>query len=51
MRGSPDYEGMRKDLKNWQARRKSYIDWKRSHKLKNVKIGEKIDVRDTEYIW
>ena len=42
---------MLKELKAWQKRRKKYFKWKESHKLKNVKIGDRIDVRDTEYIW
>ena len=42
---------MLKDLKAWRNRRDKYYKWKQAHKLKNVKIGDKIDVRDTEYIW
>ena len=42
---------MLKDLKNWQKRKNKYFKWKDSHRLKNIKIGDKVDVRDTEYIW
>lgn len=42
---------IRSELKNWQTRRDKYQDWKESHNLKAVKIGDRIDVRDTEYIW
>ena len=42
---------MGKDLKSWRLRRDKYLDWKKSHELKTVKIGDKLDVRDTEYIW
>jgi hypothetical protein len=30
---------------------KSYKEWKDKHKLKDCKAGDKIDVRDTEFIW
>jgi hypothetical protein len=42
---------MSEDLKNWQSRRNSYIKWRQEHRVKNIKIGDRIDVRDTEYIW
>lgn len=42
---------MLKELKSWQGRRDKYHKWRESHRLKNVKIGDKVDVRDTEYIW
>lgn len=51
MRGSRDYDSLKEDLKNWQNRRKQYMEWKKSHTLVNVSIGDKVDVRDTEYIW
>jgi len=42
---------MKKDLENWKKRQTKYQEWKESHKLTNFKIGDRIDVRDTEYIW
>lgn len=30
---------------------KAYQEWKAKHMLSDIKAGEKIDVRDTEYIW
>ncbi len=30
---------------------KAYQEWKSKHELSEIKIGAKIDVRDTEYIW
>lgn len=42
---------MLSDLKSWKKRRLQYWRWKRSHGVKTIKIGEKIDVRDTEFIW
>ena len=50
-RGSPDFDSLKDDLRNWQKRRTQYLEWRKSHSLLNIKIGEKIDVRDTEYIW
>eukprot|EP00344_Euplotes_crassus_P012672 CAMPEP_0196998598 /NCGR_PEP_ID=MMETSP1380-20130617/3948_1 /TAXON_ID=5936 /ORGANISM="Euplotes crassus, Strain CT5" /LENGTH=357 /DNA_ID=CAMNT_0042415225 /DNA_START=658 /DNA_END=1731 /DNA_ORIENTATION=- len=51
MRGSPEFESLKEDLKNWQNRKNQYLEWKKSHTLSNVSIGDKVDVRDTEYIW
>jgi hypothetical protein len=42
---------MLKDLKGWQKKRKKYLKWKESHHVKDVKIGDRLDVRDTEFIW
>ena len=42
---------MMRELQSWQTRRNKYLKWKNDHRLKNVKIGDRIDVRDTEYIW
>lgn len=42
---------MHEQLTGWQSRRDKYLKWIQSHKLQNVKIGDRIDVRDTEYIW
>jgi hypothetical protein len=43
------------DLERWKNRQAAYKEWKDRHRLnlpgKEVKIGEKVDVRDTEYIW
>lgn len=30
---------------------KTYKKWKASHQLTDIKAGDKIDIRDTEYIW
>lgn len=44
---SPDNEYLR-----WKSRATAYKEWKTQHILsKIVKAGEKVDVRDTEYIW
>lgn len=51
IRGSPDFDSLKDDLKNWQNRRSQHLEWKNSHRLVNISIGDKIDVRDTEYIW
>jgi hypothetical protein len=51
MRGSADYDSLKDDLKNWRNRRKQYLEWKKSHTLIDVSIGDKVDIRDTEYIW
>lgn len=50
-RASKNDSTMLEDLKSWQKRRMQYFKWKRSHWVKTIKIGEKVDVRDTEYIW
>lgn len=42
---------IKKEISNWHKRRQKYIKWKESHKISKWKIGDKIDVRDTEYIW
>ena len=42
---------IKKEANNWHKRRQKYIKWKESHKVSKWKIGDKIDVRDTEYIW
>eukprot|EP00347_Sterkiella_histriomuscorum_P005292 403357159 len=45
-----DQEG---EYQRYIDRVKSYKDWKLKHKLqgKLIKAGDKIDVRDTEYVW
>jgi len=50
-RASHNDSSMRRELKGWRSRRHSYDLWKRQHLLKNAKIGDKVDVRDTEFIW
>lgn len=39
------------ELERWQNRVIAYKEWKDKHQLKDCKAGDKIDVRDTEYIW
>jgi hypothetical protein len=29
----------------------SYKEWIDKHKVKDIKAGQKLDVRDTEYVW
>lgn len=43
--------GEPEEFNRWQERMKSYKDWVESHKLKDVKPGDKVDVFDTELIW
>jgi hypothetical protein len=43
--------GQAEDFKRYKERVKAYKLWREKHSLKDVKVGEKIDVRDTEYIW
>jgi hypothetical protein len=43
--------GETEDFDRWQGRVKQYQEWKDTHKLKDCKAGDKIDVRDTEYVW
>jgi hypothetical protein len=49
---SKDNEG---ELEKYKARVDVYKFWKEKHKLctpgKVIKVGDKVDVRDTEYIW
>ena len=35
----------------YKTRVNVYSQWKQSHQLGLVKAGQKVDVRDTEYIW
>lgn len=40
------------EYKRWKHRMETYKQWKEKHRLsKDVKSGEKVDIRDTEYIW
>lgn len=39
------------EFKRYKERVKTYKLWKDKHSLDEVKVGDKIDVRDTEYIW
>ena len=39
------------EFKRYKERVSSYKIWKEKLKLKEVKAGDKIDIRDTEYIW
>ena len=48
-------EGQVDEYERWKHRLKMYRLWKEKHRIdlpgKEVKIGETLDVRDTEYIW
>jgi hypothetical protein len=48
---SKNVNGEKEEFEKWQNRVKSYKEWKDKHKLKDCKPGDKIDVRDTEFIW
>lgn len=43
------------EYQRWKSRKQNYIDWKKKHRIdlpgKIVRAGDKVDVRDTEYIW
>lgn len=51
-RNQPQYQG---ELERQLARIKQYKEWKDKHvmhkKDRVVKVGDKVDVRDTEHIW
>lgn len=48
-----DYKDPDGDYQRYKDRVKAYKDWKNKHKLQvdKIKAGDKVDVRDTEYIW
>ena len=48
---SKKLQGESEDFDRWKIRVNTYKEWKQKHKLTLCKVGEKIDVRDTEYIW
>ena len=39
------------EFEKWQERTKHYSQWLDKKLLKEIKVGQKVDVRDTEYIW
>ena len=39
------------DFERWQMRAKAYKEWKAKHSVKECKVGDKIDVRDTQSMW
>jgi hypothetical protein len=39
------------EYSKYKERMLVYKQWQLKHKLISVKAGEKIDVRDTEYVW
>lgn len=43
--------GQNEEYQHYENRVKQYRDWKAKHKVSQVKAGDKLDVRDTEYIW
>jgi len=49
---SKEHEG---ELEKYKARIEGYKQWKEKHHLctpgKVIKVGDKVDVRDTEHIW
>jgi len=44
-------EGYPDEYNKWKERMDAYILWVEGTKLKNAKVGEKIDACDTENIW
>ena len=46
-----DSKNEKEETDRFQHRLKVFSEWKDKHSLKKVKAGDKIDVRDTEYIW
>ena len=41
-----------KQLKaKWEQQRQSHREWADKKRLENVEVGDRVDVRDTEYIW
>jgi len=43
--------GQEDEYKRWCDRINLYNEWIEKHKLVEIKAGDKVDVRDTEYIW
>ena len=35
----------------WEAQKCDHITWQLKKKIDKIEVGEKIDVRDTDYIW
>ena len=48
---SKKLDGQEDEYNRWKDRVNNYKQWKNKHKLTDYKVGDKIDVRDTEYIW
>jgi|LauGreDrversion4_2_1035121.scaffolds.fasta_scaffold197461_1 hypothetical protein len=48
-------EGEVDEFERWKNRQELYRAWKQKHRIdipgKEVKLGERVDVRDTEFIW
>ena len=44
-------DGEVEDFNRWKERVSNYQQWKLKQQLVEVKAGDKVDVRDTEYIW
>ena len=43
--------GLEDEYNKWNERLEGYKNWIDKHKIKEIKAGSKIDVRDTEYVW
>jgi hypothetical protein len=43
--------GLGEEHKRWKERVEIFNQWKESLKVKDVKAGEKIDIKDTEQVW
>ena len=43
--------GLEEENKKYKERLDAYNAWIDKHRIKEVKAGERIDVRDTEYVW
>ncbi len=48
---SKKLNGQEEDFHRYFERIEGYKAYIEKHKVKTVKAGEKIDVRDTEYVW
>jgi len=35
----------------WDKQKKAHKDWVEGRKIENIEVGDKVDIRDTEYIW
>lgn len=43
--------GDNEEFERWQERTQKYKEWIISHRVHQVKAGDKLDVCDTEHIW
>ena len=48
---SKHLNGEEDEFIRYQERVKSHDEWQDKIKLKEIKVGDQIDVRDTEFIW